>query len=152
MQNVLPFSTQRKTKSHLIMKVDASLLYDSTDGKRSCTKEQGTSLSSFNSLPSKCFPTTDRIESQAWMNPAEIPRGTRECWASPNATLQFKALKGCRTPTVLQLSFPHKEAYYLAAYSSQHVFTMTRGLYLLCFLPVQSHTCLMVHNEHLCSS
>lgn len=32
------------------------------------------------------------------------PEASEQCWAPPNATPQFKALKGCRSPTVLQFS------------------------------------------------
>lgn len=37
------------------------------------------------------------------------PEALEQCWAPPNATPQFKALKGCRSPTVLQFS-PHPKS------------------------------------------
>lgn len=81
------------------------------------------------------------------------PEAPEQYWAPPNTTLQFKAVKGCRTPTVLQFSSPPKKPYTWQSNLLNMFLLWQKAQIFSAFCPY-SHILLLLctHDEHLCSS
>lgn len=146
MQNVLPFSTQWKMKSHLIMKVDPPF-FTSAKIQRRC-KNRIRNFLSFFQIPtlwvlSCCWQkwksgldesSRDTQRHQSSAGPLPMPHHSSKPW------------KAADLPPCCSLA-PTQRATYLAAVYClcSIVSSVTVGPSLLCLLPVQSHAAPMVH-------
>lgn len=132
------------------MKVNTLFLHNSKDRKKGCKKEYGTSSPSFRFLPSKCFPAADRNESQAWMSPVEIPRGTRAVLSPSQYHTAVQSLKRLQNSHHGADQLPTQRDTYLAVYSLLSMSLLWQVHNFSAFYHILLSQC--TNNEHLCSS